>query len=158
MVISSAAAVSGPTPTPLEERGGVRVESLGETGVEVIDPLGQVGDPVGEQAKCVRGGSGHVLVVACELGADADQPDRAQPAWGLAQRRVGGDHQGLELVDRLGAGLHGGGLRELDHLDRSGAGLGNGGGPPGQHRDGRAFGVEEGPSCRGVGGGPCRAG
>lgn len=74
-----------------------------------------------------------------------DESCIAQAGQGMTQRRVGRHKYGLELVDRLSAGLDRRGLSHLEHpqhLHRAVTSLGAVTGPAGQYRPGSGFGVD----------------
>jgi hypothetical protein len=130
----------------LEQLWGVGGHRRGDAGVEVVDLLGKAPDPVGQQPEGPGRGAGGVGGhTGVELRASADEDPAAQPRQRLAQRWVGDHQHGLELVDRLGAGLDRRILGELEHpghLHRPVAGLCRRGRPTSKHRSGGGFGVD----------------
>src|SRR5829696_5479558 len=101
-VMSSAAAVSGPTPLRSSSRGACALS------VSVIwrfrSSISVVSSRIrrASRARGVGGcGGGIARCAGVELGAAADQGGVAQPGQAVAQLRVGADEDRLELVDRL---------------------------------------------------------
>ncbi|MEV5662985.1 hypothetical protein [Streptomyces flaveolus] len=86
--------------------------------VELIDLSGELFDALGEHAQRHMGGLGYRVPVfpaiwRAEGRAGAEQLGIAQAGQPFPQGGLGDDQDGLELVDRLGAGLDRGVLGEL---------------------------------------------
>ncbi|WP_411138466.1 hypothetical protein [Streptomyces sp. C10] len=125
------AALSGPIAHRDEQLREVALYEPGQTVFQITDLPGQLLDALGQQAHGDASGLHHgtaaVTVATAEPCAGAHPCGILQPGQFLAQDRVGGYQDGLELVDRLGASLAGGVLGEFEHpgdLRRTVAGLG----------------------------------
>jgi hypothetical protein len=148
-VVSSVAALLGPTPEVVSKPGAVTAVSRW-VGLQGLG-LGAQGEGAPcQQAQGVFGRCGRGIERAgTQCRAAVQKSADGQIGQALAQRRWGGDQHALELVDRLGARLDRGVLGHLQHADHfhsAPAGLGDAGCPagmdgPGGHLrvDGVAF-------------------
>ncbi len=97
---------------------GVVFDEPGQALVQLVDLAGELLDALGEHAQRHAGGLGHRVLVSPTIGwaearAGAEQLGVAEARQPFPQHGVGDDQNGLELVDRLGAGLDRGVLGEL---------------------------------------------
>ena len=128
----------------------------GDLVFQVADLVGERQDAPGQQPQGVDSGAGGVAgCIDLQLSAATDEQQVAQPGECFAQLRVRRHKHRFELVDRLGAGLDGGGLGQLEHaqhLHRPVTGLRRRAGPTAEYCPSSCFGVE------GVGLAPSAAG
>nr|WP_324615851.1 hypothetical protein [Streptomyces puniciscabiei] len=126
-----------------EQLWGVPFDEPGQALVQLIDLSGELFDALGEHAQRHVGGLGHRVLFSfspaigwAEGRAGAEQLGVAQARQPFPQGGVGDDQDGLELIDRLGAGLDRGVLGQLEDpgaVHRTVAGLGPGPGATAEH-------------------------
>ncbi|WP_338895231.1 hypothetical protein WBG99_05520 [Streptomyces sp. TG1A-60] len=123
-----------------------------QTSVHIPDLLGELADPVSQQAQGDPSGLQHRLLAGLPVTAHIDEPRTGPEEFGIAQSSqvfpqggISSDEDGLELVDGLSAGLDGRHLREFVHsrdLHRPVARFGPSARPPAQHGSRRVLAIE----------------
>lgn len=149
-----------------EQPRGMEFDEPGQVLVQLVDLSGELLDALGEHAQGHAGGLGHRVLVSptagwAEARAGVERLGVTEARHAFPQGGVGDDQDGLELVDRLGAGLGRGALGELEDpgaVHRTIAGLAPSPGTTAEHGSRCGPRIERVRLCRADGGPTGRAG